>query len=313
MFLSQTNGPALYYYGFDPTKSIEHLSKAGFRYCDISFFTVFKTCPIYFSDDYMKVVEEYKEALKRYNVTPIQSHEPAGNSIGDDNGEYYMKKTPRSIEMAAKIGCRSITIHPGTANKYALTREEFVEKNISVIRKLVPYAEEYGIELLLENIGFRDASQFTGFYTTTAQDLIDIVDEVNHPLVAVNWDVGHAHCNGLDEYAEMTKLGHLLHGIHVHDNLGFQNLDNKGTTLEGDMHTLPLFCSLDYDAVVRALIDTGYKGTFNFEVDAPQKLLRFTEKREDLSERAQAIRLSVDKLVYELGCLILQKYNILEE
>jgi sugar phosphate isomerase/epimerase len=79
------------------------------------------------------------------------------------------------------------------------------------------------------------------------------------------------------------------------------------------MHTLPLFCSLDYDAVVRALIDTGYKGTFNFEVDAPQKLLRFTEKREDLSERAQAIRLSVDKLVYELGCLILQKYNILEE
>ena len=129
MFLSQTNGPALYYYGFDPTKSIEHLSKAGFRYCDISFFTVFKTCPIYFSDDYMKVVEEYKEALKRYNMTPVQSHEPAGNSIGDDNGEYYMKKTPRSIEMAAKIGCRSITIHPGTANKYALTREEFVEKN----------------------------------------------------------------------------------------------------------------------------------------------------------------------------------------
>ncbi len=313
MHLSQTNGPALYYYGYDVKKSIEHLSKAGFKYCDVSFFSCFKKGSIYFSDEYTKVIDDYKEAMKRYNVTPVQAHEPAGNSVGDDNGEYYMKKTPRSIEMAAKIGCKSITLHPGTANQYVMSKDEFVEANIRVLKKLIPYAEEYGIELLLENIGFINTVQNAGWHVATAQDLIDIVDVINHPLVAVNWDVGHAHCNGLNEYDEMTKLGSRLRGIHVHDNLGFRHFESNGVTLQGDMHTIPLFCNLDFDAVMKALIDSKYEGTMNFEVDAPQRVLPFIEGRSDLLDTAIDIRLTTDMLVYKVGKLLLEKYNVFED
>lgn len=311
MKLSQTNGPALYYYD-SVTKTVEHLKKCGFSCIDISFFTRFQKGSIYFSDDYMKVVDEYREALKRYDVTPVQSHEPAGNSIGDDGGEYYMKKTPRSIEMAAKIGCPSITIHPGSTNTPEMEKEAFVEGNIKAIKKLIPYAEEYGIELLLENIGYKDLPPFCNVHAATAQDLIDIVDEVDHPLVAVNWDVGHAHFNGLDEYAEMTKLGSRLHGIHVHDNLGFNRVQSYGRMIEGDMHHIPLFCSLDFDAVIRALIDTGYKGTFNFEADAPAKVKPYIENRPELMEYARDVRVAVDTLVYKTGKLLLEKYGICE-
>ena len=312
MKLSQTNGPAIYIYD-TLTETIEHIKKSGFSCVDISFFSRFYKGSIYFSDEYMKVVDEYREALKRYDVTPVQAHEPTGNSIGDDGGEYYMKKTPRSIEMAAKIGCPSITIHPGCANLYQMTRDEFVEKNVIAIKKLVPYAEEYGIELLLENIGYANTPGYLNVYAVTAQDLIDVIDGVGNPLVGANWDVGHANFNGLDEYAEMTKLGSRLRGIHVHDNFGFTRAEaTNGKQLEGDMHTLPLFYNVDFDGIVRALIDVGYKGTFNFEVDAPKNLVKYSERREDLMDDVRAARLETDKLLYSIGTLLLKKYGVFE-
>lgn len=311
MYLSQTNGQLLKIYD-TIEETVKHLHDCGFRCMDISFFSSFTKGSIYFSDDYMKVVDEYKEAIKKYNMIPAQCHEPAGNSIGDDGGEYYMKKTPRSIEMAAKIGCPSITIHPGCANVIPLSREEFVEKNIIAIKKLIPYAEEYGIELLLENIGTMHNEKEKGVYASTAQDLLDIVDEINHPLLNVNWDVGHANFNGLNEYAEMTQLGSKLHGIHVHDNLGFREFEIYGRKIAHDMHTLPLYYNVNFDDVIKALIDVGYKGTFNFEVDAPKGVLPYIENNRDLIKSVREVRFYVDRLLYSIGKLLLEKYNIFE-
>lgn len=311
MKLSQTNGPALHCYD-TVTETIEHVKKCGFSCVDISFFSRFQKGSIYFSDDYMKVVYEYREALKRYDVAPVQSHEPAGNSIGDDGGEYYMKKTPRAIEMAAKIGCPSITIHPGSTNTYEMAKEAFVEGNVKAIKKLIPYAEEYGIELLLENIGYKDTPPFFNVHASTAQDLIDIVDEIDHPLVAVNWDIGHAHFNGLDEYAEMTRLGKRLHGVHIHDNIGFRRIEANGQVVEGDLHTLPLFCRVDFDEVVRALVDVSYKGTFNFEVDAPQRIVSYIKDNPELMPLVRQVRQKTDSLLYSLGETILRKHGVFE-
>lgn len=311
MYLSQTNGPAIYIYD-TVGETVEHLAKCGFKYADVSFYTRFTKGSIYFTDEYKRIIEEYKEAFRRFGVKPSQAHEPTGNSIGDDGGEYYMKKTPRSIEMAAKIGCPSITIHPGTANLYEMTREQFVEGNVKAIKKLIPYAEEYGIELLLENTGLTGLVERHGKYAATAQDMIDIIDEIGHPLVAVNWDVGHANCCGLDAYNEIMALGSRLHGIHVHDNMGFRRMTVDGKPMESDMHTLPLFWSVDFDGIIRALIDVGYKGTFNFEVDAPKGLLKYVEGRPDLRGQARDIRLQIDTMLYSIGRLLLTKYNCFE-
>ncbi len=310
MFLSQTLGPLMPLYD-NIDDRVKHLSLAGFKCFDVPFFSCFKKGSIYFSDDYMKVVEEYREAIKKYNMRPVQAHEPEGNSIGDDNGEYYMKKTPRSIEMAAKIGCPSITIHPGHANVYAMTREEFVTSNIKAIKKLLPYAEEYGIELLLENIEILDFAPIHGIYMANAQDLIDVVDEIRHPLLNVNWDVGHANINGLNEYDEIKKLGSRVHGIHVHDNLGFKNFESYGKNLNGDMHTHPFFGNINYDDVIRALIEVGYKGTLNFEVGTPS-VGSYTQSNPKLLELARDIKDKSNIMLYAIGKLLLEKYNIFE-
>ena len=62
MFLSQSNGPMLHLYD-TITETVGHLKKCGFSRFDVSFFSRFQKGSIYFSDDYMKVVDEYREAI----------------------------------------------------------------------------------------------------------------------------------------------------------------------------------------------------------------------------------------------------------
>ncbi|MBQ0124809.1 MAG: sugar phosphate isomerase/epimerase, partial [Clostridiales bacterium] len=118
--------------------------------------------------------------------------------------------------------------------------------------------------------------------------------------------------NMLDQYDEITKIGKRLGGVHLHDNIGFTHVDFNGKRITGDLHTMPLSFDVDYDKVMRALIETGYKGTFNFEVDSPKKVIPFTQGREELMDYARAVRLAADTYLYKIGELILGKYNLYE-
>lgn len=306
MYLSQTNGQLFNYYN-TVDETVRHLAEAGFKRMDVSFFSCFSAGSIYFSDDYMQIVDEYKRAFDKYGIQPSQSHAPASNSLGDDGGAYFMKKNTRAIEMAAKIGCPTITIHAG-CRSIPSPRDKFIEENIAVLKKLVPYAEKYGIKLLYENIGRREIENF---YSITADDVIDVVDSVDSPYVGVCWDVGHANMHDLDQYAEITKLGKRIGGLHIHDNFGTRTIEDNGKVLFGDVHTIPLFCTVDYDNVMRALIDIGYKGTFNFEVTSGN-MSSFIGDNEELLPFARRCSLDASKLLYDVGALILKKYNCYE-
>lgn len=304
MKLSQTNGHLLDYFG--ERGSLECLCKSGFSCVDISFFTRFKRGSVYFSDNYMSIIEEYKRALSDFNMTPVQSHEPAGNCIGDDGGEYYMKKTPRAIEMAAKIGCPSITVHPGKNNTCTMSRDEFLNENIKAMKKLIPYAEKYSIKILIENIG----RPGEGYSALNAEDMIALCDGVGHELFGVNWDVGHANLCGADQYKEITALGKRLFGLHIHDNNGYSDF-GRCPASASDLHILPLMGTVDYDSVIKALIDTGYRGAFNFEVVYTHKPVVSNDAGSANTGTPDIISAS-DRLLYLTGKHMLGAYGIFE-
>lgn len=306
MKLSQKNGPSFNFYSTH-AETISHLNKCGFRHVDISFFTKFMKGSIYFSDDYMKVVNEYKEAFKKFDITPVQCHEPAGNNIGDDNGQYYHKKAVRAIEMAAKIGCPCMTIHPGKKHT-PMTIDEFVTGNIESIRKMIPLIEEYGLMLLFENI----ESYENNYFATTADDVIAVIDGIGHPLIQACWDVGHAHINGLNQYDEITKLGNRLKSLHIHDNLGLINQKGVNTLALSDMHTIPFFGNINFDDIMKGLIDINYTGTFNFEVSAIKKHMARPDANKNIDKFNPDVQISSDTLLYQIGKHILKSFNCYE-
>ena len=308
MKLSQTNGPLFHFYGDDLHATLVHLKKAGFKYIDLSFWSRYLSGSRYFTTSNEILAEEYKREIETLELIPVQSHEPFGNSIGDDGGAFYYKKTPLALDLAGRIGIPSITLHAGIAIT-PMSREEYMEKNVKIFKSHIPVAEKYGMKLLIENTGWT----VNGTNLSTADDLNEMLDRIDHPLFGVCWDTGHANLCNLDQYAELKKLGSRLLGLHVHDNLG-------GVRAPGcDMHLYPYWGNINFDGVISALLEIGYKGTFNFEVDNPVRrtgaipFVKDGVPQEKLSMMSPELRLQMETYLYSIGKQMLEAYDCFEE
>ncbi len=308
MKLSQTNGPAALFYDGDERSSLAHLKNAGFKYVDISFWSKYAPGSRYFTTDNEVLADEYKRYLDELELIPVQSHEPMGNSLDHDGGKFYYEKTPRAIDLAGRIGVPSITLHAGCETMY-LTRDQYMEANAKVFRSLIPYAEKYGIKLLVENTSW----DCDGRHLAGADDLNELLDRIDHPLFGVCWDTGHSNlCGELDQYVELKKLGFRLEGMHIHDNYG------RKRAKYCDFHQPPFYGNVNFDAVIQALLEIDYKGTFNFEVDAPisRDVMPFVKdgvEQTRLTRMSAAIRLESEKFLYQIGKQMLEAYDCYEE
>lgn len=308
MKLSHTNGPLFHFYNGDLHSTLVHLKNAGFKYIDLSFWSRYLSGSRYFTTDNGILAEEYKKELETLELIPVQSHEPFGNSMGNDGGKFYYKKTTRAIDLAGRIGIPSMTLHAGI-NIDPMSREEYMTKNAEIFRSLIPYAEKYGIKLLIENIAWKN----DGIHLATADDLNEMLERVDHPLFGVCWDTGHANLCNLDQYAELKKLGKNLLGLHVHDNYGGTRTPNC------DLHLYPYWGNVNFDGVISALLEIGYEGTFNFEVDAPIRrdgeipFVKDGAEQTKLKMMSPALRQQMEIFLYAIGKQMLEAYNCYEE
>lgn len=308
MKLSQTNGPLFHFYNGDLHSTLVHLKKAGFKYIDLSFWSRYLSGSPYFTTDNEVIADEYKRELEALELIPVQSHEPFGNSMGNDDGRFYFKKTPLSIDLAGKIGIPSITLHVGISTT-PMGHEEYMEKQAEIFKKLIPYAEKYGTRLLIENTAWKKSD----VNLADADDLIEMLDRIDHPLFGVCWDTGHANLCNLDQYAELKKLGSRLEGLHVHDNYGGVR------TPDCDLHQYPYWGNVNFDGVITALLEIGYKGTFNFEVDSPVRrvspipFIKDGVEQKKLEMMSPELRLQMETYLYAIGKQMLEAYDCYEE
>ncbi len=304
MKLSATNGPLYHFYGDDIPATLSHVREAGFRYVDLSFWSRYeKSESRYYSTDNQSLADEYKRALDAAGLIPVASHEPLVSSGVPD--EVNFEKDRLSIELAGMIGIPTMTVHPLMYD--GISREEHLERNAAHYRALIPYAEKANVRLLVENLFHATSDTIL----KTADDLNELLDRIDHPLFGVCWDTGHGNLYGLDPYTELVKLGSRLENLHVHDNTGVMP--------SGDLHQFPFFGNINWDAVMTALLEIGYRGTFNFEVDNPvrrwggRSFQKDGETVEKLAIMSPSLRLQCEKMQYQIGKHFLETYHCFEE
>lgn len=132
-----------------------------------------------------------------------------------------IRQVKAAIDLCADIGGRHVTIHNG---EYILSKNfrkkipEIVQiqwdYNIESLQAIAAHAQERGIVLCLENIGFEPNS-----IDRTADDMLDIRKAVDSPSLFFCIDIGHARLNNALE-SVIEKMGPLTRQIHFTDNLG---------------------------------------------------------------------------------------------
>ena len=255
-----------------------------------------------------------REMLDSISLLPTTSHANSPNP--SKHPEEAKRIANETLLFCQSASIPMTVVHPGAVR--GNTREEFFEKNVAFYRSLIPMAEKTGVQVLVENIG----NYADPYFLRNGAELSEMLDRIDHPLFGACWDIGHAnHFYPKDgnPYDSILALGKRLKAIHAHDNAGCITDTYKHIRI--DMHTFPAFsgaASVNWDAVLQGLIDVGYTGTFNFEVNAPSVADRepFIHQGKEVNRLAimpMRVWRAFNTALYEMGKAMLEEYDLCEE
>ena len=239
-------------------RAIEYVAKAGFEAWDFSMFSMAKydypTKTMLENDhplggpNYLAFARKLKQIGLDNGIVCNQSHAPFPTY--SPGVRTYLK---RAIECTAEAGGKICIIHPANMDT--------AEQNAEMYNELLPFAKEHNVIIATENMWDwkPGAPQCCFSACATPEDFNAHLDAVNDPFFTACLDLGHAEMRGIGTSAvEMIRaLGPRLGALHVHDN-----------DLCHDSHQLPFTMQMDFEAIIAALREVGYKGDMTLEADA---------------------------------------------
>lgn len=267
-------------------ETVELCRAAGFTAMDFSFFD-----EKWYSEDvpdaFFSELREYAEGVgMRYNQAhaPFHSSFPNAQQTEDRFGHIVC-----ALRRAALLDVGCIIVHPVQHLKYADegVPERLFEMNMEFYGKLIPYCQEFGIRVAVENMWQHHPWPKINHSTCSVpEEMNRYLDGLNSPWITGCLDVGHASLVGQAPDGFVRAMGaERLGALHIHDV-------NKAE----DLHTLPYQGVIDWDALMAALGDIGYRGDLTFECDGYLKKLPPQLYPEALRLLAQIGRHLIDKM-----------------
>lgn len=285
---------------------IKNVNEAGFKYIDLSLYTIDENDPLFYGDNYREETKKIKAFAEEIGVTFVQAHSPSTNFFDSPAAyDYALEKTIRSIEICGMLGIKNTVVH--SAYKPGLwDKTEWFSENKKFNEKLFPTMEKWGVNVLCENT--TRANMPDGYFLISGADMREFSEYVNHPLFHACWDTGHANIEG-SQRDEILSIGSELRAVHINDNRG-----------SADEHIIPFMGTLNMDDVMHGLLDVGYKGFFTFESGSTLRsknhwlgARRSFDADTRLSEPQLFMQKSLEKLMYKTGEYILKSYDCFEE
>ena len=216
-------------------------SKAGFRGVEYLF-------------PYEWEKDRLSEALDKYHLTQVLHNLPAGNWQTGERGiaclpgreSEFQDGVGLAIEYAKALQCGQLNCLAGIPTKESSI--ETVHKTlVENLRFAAHELEKEGIKLLIEALNNHDVP---GFYLVHTQDVVNLLKEVNHPNIWIQYDVYHMQImEGNLTKTIRDNLSHIAH-IQVADTPGRHE---PGT---GEINYFNLFHFID---------ETGYDGWIGCE------------------------------------------------
>lgn len=256
----------------DIPTALAMLHKAGYDAVDFNLCTYCEAPdrPMY-QENWREWVKGIRDLMDENHlvVGQIHSHWKHETQVNED----FSFDPPEQViydnfEAAAILGCKRLIFHP-IQRFYRLPdaadRQKVLDACVAWFRYLLPTAEKWGVEIHIENLFDHKHVQLEGdpfLAYCTADDILYVVNQLNHPLVKICLDTGHANINKQDIGAMIRQFGDKLGSLHLNDNFG------KIGPIYEDVHMLPGDGRINWKEVFAALHEIGYEGTLNMEPSA---------------------------------------------
>ncbi|HOJ11846.1 MAG TPA: sugar phosphate isomerase/epimerase family protein [Clostridiales bacterium] len=177
------------------------------------------------------------------------------------NNEGNIELAKRSIDLASEVNSPAIRIFGGNIPE-GVSREKSFDLIVEAMMKLSNYALERGVTICIE----------THDSWCDPKAVADIIQSVNHPAIAVNWDIMHPALTAsytIEKAFEILKPW--IKHVHVHDGLRTDKGLEFKTISQG---------KVDHKTAIRLLKDSEYNGFISgewigwehYEIHLPREL-----------------------------------------
>ena len=191
-------------------------------------------------------IEEIKALVERNR---LDSHAFCNDYIIDHalpGSEEVLDQNLRLIERGALLGCKKYIL---PLFEHSELTVENVAGFIEPLRTIADKAAQSGITVCLETI-------------LNGEQLIEVLNQINHPAVAIVYDTGNRVAFGHDLPSDIRMLGSRICHVHIKD----KNAANENVILGTGL--------VNFELVFEALADIEYNGPYTFETQRGKDPLR---------------------------------------
>jgi hydroxypyruvate isomerase len=197
------------------------------------------------------IPSEHYDAVTKMGlkISLVSSHGFAKGPLDPENHAEVEEKLRQGIDLAVKYGAPNVITFTGMS-KVGISDEAAKRNCLDCWQRVLPYAEEKKIGLVLEHLNSVDDSHpmkgHPGYWGDDLHRCADLVKSVDSPSFRLLFDIYHVQIMHGDLVRNIRRYQDIVGHYHTAGNPGRGELDDSQ--------------EINYPAVIRAIMDTGYNG-----------------------------------------------------
>jgi hydroxypyruvate isomerase len=182
-------------------------------------------------------------------VSLVGSHSFMRGPVQPDNHEHVEMRLREGIDLAVSVGCNKVITFTGMREP-GLDDETSMRNCLASWKRVLGYAEKKKVILCLEHLNSRDDSHpmkgHPGYFGDSVERCVEMIQQVGSPSLKLLFDIYHVQIMHGDVIRRLRQYkDHIAH-YHTAGVPGRGELDDTQ--------------EVNYPAVMRAILETGYDG-----------------------------------------------------
>lgn len=194
--------------------------------------------------------KHYPDVMKLgLKISLLGSHGFANGPYNPANHEACKQSLLEAIDLAAEIGTKNVITFTGMVEK-GISPEEGSRHCVDLWKQVIGHAEKKGVQLCLEHLNTRDGSHpmkgHPGYFGDDVDLCVDLIQRVGSPNMKLLFDIYHVQVMHGDVIRRFRQHKDVIAHVHTAGNPGRCELDENQ--------------EIQYPAILRAILETGYDG-----------------------------------------------------
>ena len=177
------------------------------------------------------------------------SHGFKDGPVDPEKRDACKQKLIDGIDTAAAWNCPNVITFTGMRTK-GVSESQGTQNCVHFWKEICSYAEEKNVNVVLEHLNSRDDSHpmkgHPGYFGDDVDHCIDMIRQVDSPQMKLLFDIYHVQIMNGDVIRRFRQYVDYVGHVHTAGNPGRCEIDENQ--------------ELNYPAIMRAIVESGYKG-----------------------------------------------------